>query len=712
MQSDGSDGSVIAIRGLLERTLGARAADFVVEPLDEADGRAVFEVDHDGAHVVLRGSSGVAQASALRWYLAHGCKLSVTWDNPYPVLPDRLPALGTHVETGLKHFYYLQPCTYSYTTAFWDWARWEREIDWMALHGINMPLAMTGQEAVWQRLFRRFGVAEEEIAKFLGGPAYLPFVFMGCTADWAGPLPQRWIDERAALGRRILERERALGMIPILGAFGGQVPAGTRVPEGDTRKIAWETWETLSLDPRSQLFSDMSDCFMNEQEDLFGSDHLYAIDPLVEQELPVGHDSDLADLASAIFAGMERADPKAKWVMMSWPFTYMREYWTADRVRAFLDAVPDDRMLILDLWAEHEPAADQLEHARSKPWLWCMLHNFGGRPGLYGKLSRVAAAGDELAARKGVGLGATTEAILLDPILYELLADVFWGGRIDDLDAWVRRWAGTRCAGAGAEEFATMAWGQLTRSVYDELDEPGAPASAVMSRPKVAPPWEPIPPPGLRGPSSSVPSSLLGAWRNLCRAAEWEPAGSPLERDLVDVGADILARLFYGHQRLAAAAFERGDRKGFEQETAEMSELLPDMDRLLACRPEYRLSTWLEQARSVSTTEEEAVLYERNARRLVTLWGDRTARLHDYSGRHWSGLIATFYQPRWTRWAEYLGRHLEHPELVDDGAFQDELSAWEDAWCERTEQLETESGEGASSLSLALLEKYEGRLIP
>lgn len=28
--------------------------------------------------------------------------------------------------------------------AFWDWERWEQEIDWMALQGINLPLAFAG----------------------------------------------------------------------------------------------------------------------------------------------------------------------------------------------------------------------------------------------------------------------------------------------------------------------------------------------------------------------------------------------------------------------------------------------------------------------------------------------------------------------------------------------------------------------------------------
>lgn len=36
----------------------------------------------------------------------------------------------------------------SYSMAFWDWERWEQEIDWMALQGINMPLAFTGQPSL------------------------------------------------------------------------------------------------------------------------------------------------------------------------------------------------------------------------------------------------------------------------------------------------------------------------------------------------------------------------------------------------------------------------------------------------------------------------------------------------------------------------------------------------------------------------------------
>ena len=54
-------------------------------------------------------------------------------------------------------------CTVCYSMIWWDWSRWQREIDWMALHGINMPLAMTGQEAIWQKVWHNYGLSDEQM---------------------------------------------------------------------------------------------------------------------------------------------------------------------------------------------------------------------------------------------------------------------------------------------------------------------------------------------------------------------------------------------------------------------------------------------------------------------------------------------------------------------------------------------------------------------
>ena len=76
-------------------------------------------------------------------------------------------------ETSLKLRYDFNYCTFSYSMAFWDWKRWEQEIDWMALHGINLPLAVVGEECVWFNMLKKLGYSKEEINKFISGPAFM-----------------------------------------------------------------------------------------------------------------------------------------------------------------------------------------------------------------------------------------------------------------------------------------------------------------------------------------------------------------------------------------------------------------------------------------------------------------------------------------------------------------------------------------------------------
>ena len=58
----------------------------------------------------------------------------------------------------------LNYCCFGYSLPWYDWEQWERLIDWMALHGVNMPLSVTGQEAVWQGVGRRIGMSDTETA--------------------------------------------------------------------------------------------------------------------------------------------------------------------------------------------------------------------------------------------------------------------------------------------------------------------------------------------------------------------------------------------------------------------------------------------------------------------------------------------------------------------------------------------------------------------
>ena len=83
-----------------------------------------------------------------------------------------------------RYRHYFNYCTFNYTASWWDWERWQWEIDFMALNGINMPLALTGQNSVWDRVYRSLGFTDKEMEGFFSGPAYFTWFWMGNLDGW------------------------------------------------------------------------------------------------------------------------------------------------------------------------------------------------------------------------------------------------------------------------------------------------------------------------------------------------------------------------------------------------------------------------------------------------------------------------------------------------------------------------------------------------
>lgn len=657
---------------LIRRLLPTRATDFIIETMEPHAGRDVFEIESRGRRIVLRGNTGVSIASALYYYLTEYVHCQVTWNGSNLALPAVLPAVPVRVRRRSPYAwrYYLNYCTFNYSMAWWDWRRWEREIDWMALHGINMPLSITGEEATWRNVYRSMGFSDADLAGFFAGPAYLAWGWMGNLDGWGGPLPASWIDGHEALERKILERERDLGMKPVLPAFTGHVPAvfASRFPRARLLRSNWHNGfgDTYILDARDPLFAEVGQRFLREQERLYGTDHLYSADTFNENEPASGDSASLAALSARIYDGMRGADPRAVWVMQGWLFYSDRTFWTEPRIRALLGAVPNDGMILLDLAAEIAPVWKRTSAFYGKPWIWCMLNNFGGNVNLFGRMEGVASGppaagvgppGPPLAPTVGragaapqgrlAGIGLTMEAIAQNPVIYELMMQHAWQDAPVDLGSWLPAYARNRY---GVDDpSADSAWGVLRRTVYNgERIRDGA-ESIVTGRPTLD--TEAV---WTRTTLNYAPEDLLPAWDLLLRAAPVCGASEGFRFDLVDVTRQVLANYALPLQRRWVEAYRRGDKKTFEQASARFIDLIGDMDTLLLTRRDFLLGPWLADARAWGHSPAEKQLYERNARDLLTLWGDASSPLHEYANRQWSGLLNDFYKVRWEKFFRAL----------------------------------------------------------
>jgi alpha-N-acetylglucosaminidase len=681
---------------LVGRILGAAAQRVSVE-IAPSTGSDTVEIEASGGEVRLVGSSGIAVAVGLRHYLEQSCGVQVTWlDEPIPV-PDAFPSLSrTRPAARFPIRYHLNYVTFAYSTLFWQWDRWEREIDRMAMHGINAPLALTGHEAVWRAVLLGEGMSDDEVAAYLGGAPYLPFLWMGCLTGWDRPLPEGWIDARERLGRRILDRERALGMRPVLPGFAGHVP--TALADG-AAELQWEGFRSWQLPADHPTYPRIAERLRAEQRTRFGGDHLYATDPFIEMVPASGDPGYLADIARRVVDGVTIDDPDAVWVFQAWPFYYQSSFWTQERVRAFLDAIPPDRVLILDLWAEHLPLWQHTDGFRGRPWAWSVVHNFGERPGLFGDVralvDRFSDAIDGSAASMLSGIGLAMEGLGTNPVIYDLTSDLAWFTPPGDVRQWMVDWASRRY---GTDDVRIRdAWRILADTVYG----PGRdllPPSPIVMRPgrddEATQGW---------GPDGALPD-LVEAYRLLVDAADVVDHRDPYLRDLVDIGQQVLVIIAGKHRRAVTAAAHAGDLAGATAAGAALLDVLDDLDNLLATREEHLLGRWLTEARSWGETAAERIHLERSARLLITVWGHPDTNLYDYSGRHWAGLISSFYRPRFEVWLDWITTG-----DADNGSDVDldrRLSSFEQMWI-RSEIVHTNAPIGDS---LAMARQLDQRL--
>ena len=566
----------------------------------------------------------------------------------------------------------------------------------MALNGVNAPLAVTGQEATWQAVCKRLQLSDEQISDFLAGPPYLPFGWMGCLDGWGGPLPQSWIDSHEDLGKKILARQRELGMKPIQQGFTGHVPAAIKekYPEANLHTINWIDWTTYLLDPLDPLFRKIADIFLEEQNKRYGTDHYYAADTYIEMKPPSGDTEYLANMSRAIYNGMGKNDPEAVWVLQTWIFVNQRDFWTQPRIGAFLGAIPDDRLLCLDLFCEEQPQWSRTQAFYGKPWLYCNIQNFGRNVHLGGALENINTGLMSVRQDPGkgrlAGLGFVNEGLGYNPVVYDLMFEMAWLKEAVDLSEWVNKYSEYRYGQSDAD--AKRAWQVLQNTVYTA---PHRTRSIIDHHPALYPVGVP--------PYSNA--ELANACGSLLKASARLGHADTYGFDLVNTARQVLSNHASNIHQKVVEAYDAKDYNGFRKASDDFLELMLDLDELLATRQEFLLGEDLENAKRWGTTPEEKAILEWNARRVLTLWGKSTI-LEDYARKEWSGLISGFYHARWKWYLNELSISLKDDKPFDDDKFNSELEKWMFQWSDASATYSSKPKGNSYTVAKKLWDKY------
>ena len=666
---------------LIERIDKGASAKFKTQ-LVKSD-KDFFELDQAGNKVVIRGNSWVNIASGLNWYLKYYAGVHLSWNQMQAKLPAKLPAVTKKErrETYLSLRYDFNYCTFSYSMAFWDWKRWEKEIDWMALHGVNLPLAIVGEECVWRNMLLKLGYTEKEVGEFIAGPAFLAWWEMNNLEGWGGPLPTSWYARQEKLQKQILARMKQLGMHPVLPGYCGMVPHDAKEKLGLNVADAglWNGFQRpANLLPTDARFSEIATLYYNELTKLFGKADYYSMDPFHESN--DDPNIDYAKAGQAMMQAMKRVNPKAVWVIQGW---------TENPREAMVDDMKTGDLLVLDLFSECRPMFGipsiwkREQGYKQHQWLFCLLENFGANVGLHGRMDQLL--NNFYSSKENCkGIGFTMEGSENNPVMFELMSELPWRAEKFTKEQWIKGYVKARY---GVEDKAIEdAWLALVKSIYNcpaGNNQQGPHESIFCGRPTLnnfqASSWSKMKnyyDPAMTKKAAKLMNSVAEKYRGNNRSAMPLSGRENFEYDLVDITRQALADQARIQYQKTIADYKAFSRKQFDRDANRFLKMLLLQDRLLGTRTEFRVGHWTQDALNAGKTAEEKKLYEWNARVQITTWGNRycadTGGLRDYAHKEWQGLLKDFYYVRWKSYFDALAAQMKaqtapQPELLGGG---------------------------------------------
>lgn len=601
-----------------------------------------------------------------------------TWSGNNIEIPSSLPSGDpVKVVSPFENHYYFNVCTYGYSMPYWDWERWEREIDWMALHGINMPLALVGYEAILSRVWKKMGLTDKEINEYFVGPAHLPWMRMGNISGIDGPLNSDWHESQIELQHKILDRMRSLGMKPICPGFPGFITEALKriYPDLHIVETHWGgAFHNWMISPTEPLFSEISESFIYEWEKEFGKCDYYLVDSFNEMDIPFPEKGnperyEMAALyGEKVYNSIKRANKNAVWVMQGWMFGYQRHIWDYETLGALVSRVPDDKMLLLDLAVDYnkhfwhsEVNWDFYKGFYNKQWVYSVIPNMGGKTGMTGILDFYANGHLEAlsSSNKGnlVAHGLAPEGIENNEVLYELVTDAGWSSSRIDVRNWLENYSKNRYGKVNSS--LMKSWDYLLKSVYGTFTD----------HPRFN--WQ-FRPGSVKNGSININDDYFKGLGEFISLSD-DFKDSPYYRiDLCEMTAHYLGGKAEILTKLIDQEYLLGDTLQARYLQSRFETLMLGIDRMLSQHPTLRLDRWLSFATKSANTESQRKQYETNARRIVTIWGPP---VDDYSARIWSGLVGDYYLGRWKEY--YKGRNT---------GTEIKLSEWERSWVEDNHQ--------------------------
>ena len=628
---------------LIKRNTPRIADQFLLKTIESDNGYDCYEIYSEDKKVVLAGNSPLSQAMAYYDYLGkyHGVVITSGDYDISTISSAPLPEekISRTIKKKIRAMTSYE--SFSLNGNFRGFDRWEKEIDFMAMHGFNRALQPVGFDGVLFRTLTDIGMPENFCLEFSSGPAFLMNQLTGNIAGTNSVNSKEYLERKITVGKLISDRERSLGIEPIFPAAIPSVPFSLRkkyIKMDIFKAPMWYNFPPIFfIRPKNAFFSVFNKKFLTIQREALGETHSYIFEGVYESDKK-GYNSHLADLGKALEEMLGEFDAEA--------VCYLH---TSSINADFFKNCSGDRYIFLDN-CEMSKSSDILNGRKYIPEI---SGNRYGRTGIYGNVQKLC---DNPFANSELGGALSFDTFDINPVYCAAALKAITTDGSFDRDEFIRDFC--------AKRYKTDSFTDDIISLIDLCSSDECTGSIICARPctnvKHTAPYDTM-------ERDYDFHRLYQIAQNIANSDDKKIDAT--RTDLQSIVRQFLSDLAYPVYIKATEFFKEKNVRNFEQASNLFLEICEDIDRLLRTREETNFCTKYLEAQELGSSQEEKESLQINFLLLHTIWGpfDHSI-LYDTVWNEWGGLVKDYYEARWHMYYRSLAAYFDNPKKLKDNS--------------------------------------------
>ena len=628
---------------LIKRNTPRIADQFVLKTIDSDNGYDCYEIYSEDKKVVLAGNSPLSQAMAYYDYLGryHGVVITSGDYDISTISSAPLPEgkINRTIKRKIRAMTSYE--AFSLSGNFRGFDRWEKEIDFMAMHGFNRALQPVGFDGVLFRTLTDIGMPENFCLEFSSGPAFLMNQLTGNIAGTNSVNSKEYLERKITVGKLISDRERSLGIEPIFPAAIPSVPFSLRkkyIKMDIFKAPMWHNFPPIFfIRPKNAFFSVFNKKFLTVQREALGETHSYIFEGVYESDKK-GYNSHLADLGKALEEMLNEFDKDA--------VCYLH---TSSINADFFKSCSGDKYIFLDD-CEMSKNFDTLS---DKKYIPEVSGNRYGRTGVYGNVQKLC---DNPFANSELGGALAFDTFDINPVYCAAALKAITAADSFERDDFIRDFCTKR--------YKTDSFSDDIISLIDLCSSDECTGSIICARPctnvKHTAPYDTM-------ERSYDFHKLYPIAQRIINSEDKKI--DAMRADIQSIVRQFLSDLAYPVYIKATEFFREKNVRNFEQASNLFLEICEDIDRLLRTREETNFCTKYVEAQELGSSQEEKESLQINFLLLHTIWGpfDHSI-LYDTVWNEWGGLVKDYYEARWHMYYRSLAAYFDNPKKLKDNS--------------------------------------------